>query len=72
MAAPYTNSLIFNNKVFVPNLDIPGDVGALETWKEAMPDHEVFGFTRDRGMRNWTYTDSLHCRTKALFVPHGG
>jgi agmatine/peptidylarginine deiminase len=72
MAAPYTNSLIFNNKVFVPNLDIPGDVGALETWKKAMPDHEVFGFARDRGMHNWTYTDSLHCRTKALFVPYGG
>ena len=67
-AAPYTNALILNNKIFVPLMGIPGDEAALETWIAAMPQHEVFGFQADKGMRPWRFTDALHCRTKSLFL----
>jgi len=67
-AAPYTNSLIFNTKIFVPLMGIPGDAAAIETWEAAMPGHEVFGFQADKGMRPWRYADALHCRSKSVFL----
>jgi agmatine/peptidylarginine deiminase len=68
-SAPYTNSLIFNTKVFVPIKDIPGDNRALETWQAVMPDHKVIGFRKGKWMRPWIFTDALHCRTKSIFIP---
>jgi agmatine/peptidylarginine deiminase len=65
--ANYTNSLILNRKVYVPLFGIPADNAALETWRAAMPGYEVFGFEFDQGEDGWTYTDSLHCRTRAIW-----
>jgi agmatine/peptidylarginine deiminase len=69
-SAPYTNSLIFNKKVFVPLMGIPGDEDALDTWKAAMPGYEVFGYRTEEGMHPWYDYDALHCRTKSIYL-HG-
>lgn len=58
---PYTNSLIVNNRVFVPITNSAYDAQALATYEEAMPGYEVMGFTG-----TWQSTDALHCRTKGL------
>jgi hypothetical protein len=65
--ANYTNSLILNRKVYVPLFGIPGDKQALETWRSAMPGYEVFGFEFDHEQDGWSFTDSLHCRTRAIW-----
>ena len=61
--AAYTNSLILNQKVFVPLFNIPGDAQALETFEAALPGYEVIGFP----WGSWYYYDALHCRTRAIF-----
>jgi agmatine deiminase len=59
----YTNSIILNDKVFVPiSSSYPYDSLALESYRDAMPGYEVIGFTG-----NWYNTDALHCR--AMGVP---
>jgi agmatine/peptidylarginine deiminase len=69
---PYTNSLILNNRVFVP---ITGnatyDNAALQVYEDAMPGYEILGF-----YGSWASTDALHCRTKGtadrnmLYIRH--
>jgi agmatine/peptidylarginine deiminase len=54
---PYTNSLILNNKVFVPITGSSWDNAAIATYTEAMPGYEIHGFTG-----SWESTDALHCR----------
>jgi agmatine deiminase len=58
---PYTNSLILNNKVFVPIMNSSWDDDALEVYQAALPDHEILGFTG-----SWESTDALHCRVKGI------
>ena len=58
---PYTNSLILNNKVFVPIMNSSWDDDALEVYRDAMPDYEVLGFTG-----SWQSTDALHCRVRGI------
>lgn len=58
---PYTNSLILNNKVYVPVTGSGWDNTALSTYQQAMPGYEVLGFTG-----SWQSTDALHCRTKGI------
>jgi hypothetical protein len=58
---PYTNSLILNDKVFVPITGSSWDDDALESYEEAMPGYEVLGFTG-----SWESTDALHCRAKGV------
>ncbi len=58
---PYTNSLILNDRVFVPITNSQWDDEALASYEEAMPGYEVFGFTG-----SWESTDALHCRTKGI------
>jgi hypothetical protein len=65
--ANYTNALILNQKVYVPLFGIAGDKPALETWRAAMPGYEVCGFEFSQGEDSWSYTDSLHCRTRAIW-----
>ncbi len=58
----YTNSLIMNNKVFVPfNTGTPGNYNAdaAAVYEEAMPGYEIIGVS----YTNWYSTDALHCRT---------
>ncbi len=75
--APYTNSLILNNKVLVPiGSNTTYNENALAVYREAMPGYEVIGFTNDDYMISWENTDALHCRTRGvadfdmLFIDH--
>ncbi len=71
-ATPYTNSLIVNNKVFVPQTGSQWDDEALQTYEQAMPGYEIFGIYST----GWLNTDALHCRTRGvadrnmLYVEH--
>ncbi|MBN2172942.1 MAG: agmatine deiminase family protein, partial [Bacteroidales bacterium] len=58
---PYTNSLILNNRVFVPITGSQWDDEAIASYEEAMPGYEILGFTG-----SWESTDALHCRTKGI------
>ena len=60
--AAYTNSLILNNKVLVPQYGIISDENALNIYQEAMPGYEVIGFNNDTG-NPWYGEDALHFRT---------
>ena len=72
---PYTNSLILNNKVFVPivsGLGSSENAAALAVYEQAMPGYEIFGISSS----SWESTDALHCRThevadrKMLYINH--
>ena len=42
---PYTNSLILNDKVFVPIMNSTWDDDAVSVYEEALPNHEIITFT---------------------------
>lgn len=59
---PYTNSLILNNRVFVPLMGhVYYDNLALAAYENAMPGYEIIG-----SYGSWYSTDALHCRTKEI------
>jgi agmatine/peptidylarginine deiminase len=58
---PYTNSLILNNKVFVPIMNSSYDGQALEVYETALPNHIILPFTG-----SWEPTDALHCRVRGI------
>ena len=58
---PYTNSLILNDKVFLPIMGSQWDDEAVAAYEEAMPGYEILTFTG-----SWESTDALHCRTKGI------
>jgi len=58
----YSNSLIMNNKVFIPfNTGSAGNynAAAAAVYEAAMPGYEVIGISYN----GWESTDALHCRT---------
>ncbi|MBI45039.1 MAG: hypothetical protein CMG66_02600 [Candidatus Marinimicrobia bacterium] len=67
--AAYTNSLILNNKVLVPQYGMIADANALSVYEEAMPGYEVIGFNNNTG-NPWYGEDALHCRTMGIFDPN--
>ena len=58
---PYTNSLILNDKVFVPIMNNSYDDDALAVYELALPGYEVLGYTG-----SWQSTDALHCRVRGV------
>ena len=68
---PYTNSIIINDKVFVPQYGTSWDDDALQTYRDAMPGYEVLGYTG-----SWLTDDAIHCRAMGvtdrymLYVDH--
>ncbi|NVO02787.1 MAG: agmatine deiminase family protein [Bacteroidetes bacterium] len=67
-AEPYSNSFIFNNRVFVPikgGSSAPHDTAALQRYRAAMPGYIVKGYTAASGAA-WYGTDALHCRTHEI------
>ena len=62
---PYTNSLILNDKVFVPITGSSNDEAALKVYRDAMPGYKVFGVEEDP-YNPWESTDALHCRTHEM------
>ena len=83
-AAPYTNSLILNKKVFVPidaDTEDKYNEAALQVYRDAMPGYTIIGveynYDNESGdWDGWYNTDALHCRThevmdfNMLFVDH--
>ena len=67
--AAYTNSLILNDKVLVPQYGILEDMQALQTYRDAMPGYEVIGFDDTFG-NPWYAEDALHCRVMGIFDPN--
>lgn len=61
----YTNSLILNDKVFVPTFGSSYDDSALSVYHNAMPGYEILGFDG-----SWYDNDAIHCR--AMGVPDRG
>jgi agmatine/peptidylarginine deiminase len=61
---PYTNSLILNNKVFLPITGSQYDNEAIATYQEAMPGYEII--TVMAGSDSWLNSDALHCRTHEI------
>jgi hypothetical protein len=67
----YTNSLILNDKVFVPIFSSSWDDSALQVYQQAMPGYEVLGY-----YGSWYDNDAIHCRIMGvtdrymLFVDH--
>ncbi|MEZ5359327.1 MAG: agmatine deiminase family protein [Candidatus Zixiibacteriota bacterium] len=57
----YTNSIILNNKVFVPTFSDSYDDSALQTYANAMPGYEIHGFDG-----TWYDDDAIHCRTMGV------
>ena len=75
--APYTNSLILNNTVYVPlGSNNTYNQRALQVYRDAMPGYEVVGVSNTSYSTGWLNTDALHCRTRGvmdfnmLFVDH--
>jgi agmatine deiminase len=67
-AEPYSNSFIFNNRVFVPikgGTSAAHDTAALLCYRKAMPGYIVKGYTAS-GSQVWYGTDALHCRTHEI------
>ena len=62
---PYTNSLIVNDRVFVPITGSEWDNEAIASYEEAMPGYEIIGVEYS----DWLNTDALHCRTRGIADP---
>lgn len=74
---PFSNSFIFNNRVFVPlgGVSATRDSAALNCYRTAMPGYIVKGYNSSGGAA-WYGTDALHCRTheiadrQMLYIEH--
>lgn len=62
---PYTNSLILNDRVFVPLTGSLYDDLALQVYSQAMPGYRVIGVPNNTS-NQWLATDALHCRTHEI------
>lgn len=62
---PYTNSLIMNERVYVPLMGTEHDEAAIAAYEEALPGYEIFGFLNP-GNTGWNHQDALHCRVKEI------
>ena len=65
---PYTNSLILNNRVFVPVMGGASSVFdemALQVYADAMPGYTIIGVPNNTN-NPWIGSDGLHCRVKEL------
>ncbi len=58
---PYSNSIILNDKVLVPQTGSSWDDDAIDVYEEAMPGYEIVGVTG-----SWESTDAIHCRAKGI------
>ncbi len=59
---PYTNSLILNDRVYVPTTGSPHDDDAIAAYEAAMPGYTVYGVYHT----GWWSTDALHCRVREI------
>ncbi len=63
---PYTNSFIYNNKIYVPQTSSTPttyDTAAIAVYQNAMPGYIVQGYYHT----NWLSDDAVHCRVNTIF-----
>jgi agmatine/peptidylarginine deiminase len=71
-STPYSNCLIVNKKVLLPQSGSQWDDEAIASYEEAMPGYEIIGVPYG----SWENTDALHCRTheiadrEMLYIKH--
>jgi agmatine/peptidylarginine deiminase len=58
---PYSNSIIINHRVYVPQMGTGNDSAAITAYQNAMPGYTILGFTG-----SWESTDAIHCRIKEI------
>jgi len=58
---PYTNSIILNDRVFVPMYGTAWDDDAIDTYEAAMPGYEILGYDG-----SWLSDDAIHCRAMGV------
>lgn len=69
---PYTNCLILNDKVLIPQTGSSWDDDAITTYQVAMPGYEIIGIADYipgnwyDSVHYWESTDALHCRTRGI------
>lgn len=64
-ATPYTNCLILNDHVFVPQTGNSLDEDAIITYQNAMPGYTIVP-VQQSSSTPWLNTDALHCRTHEI------
>ena len=64
-ATPYSNSLILNDHVFLPQTGSQWDDEAITAYEEAMPGYVIVPVMQSNSTP-WENTDALHCRTKGI------
>lgn len=68
---PYINSLMVNDRIYVPIVNSANNEAALQAYRDAMPGYQVVGFSG-----NWASNDAIHCRTnnipdmEMLYIQH--
>jgi len=62
---PYSNSIIVNDYVYVPQMGSANDSAAISVYQNAMPGYSIVGF-EDNGSSPWESTDAIHCRIKGI------
>lgn len=79
--ASYTNSLILNKKIYVPQFGIAQDKIAVDQWQQVMPGYEIMPFEYEIKKEpnvsqfvkdlykdeGWVEGDALHCRTRGVW-----
>ncbi|MDY6787580.1 MAG: agmatine deiminase family protein [candidate division WOR-3 bacterium] len=66
--AAYANSIILNDRVFVPTTGYASeDSAAIALYEELMPGYEIIGIQDPGGSIEFLPTDAIHCRSKALY-----
>ncbi len=61
----YTNSIIINDRVYVPTWNTGNDAPALASYQAALPGYDIVGFYYG----DWLNTDALHCRAMGVTDP---
>ncbi len=68
--AAYCNSVILNNRVYVPLTGYSNeDDSAIAVYQSAMPGYDIIGINDPGGSIAFENTDAIHCRTMGLFDP---
>lgn len=66
--AAYANSIILNDRVFVPTTGYSNeDSAAIALYEQLMPGYEIIGVEDPGGSIEFLPTDAIHCRSKAIY-----
>jgi agmatine deiminase len=58
----YTNSIIVNNRIYVPTWNTANDAPAIAAYQAAVPGYDIYGVYYS----GWLNTDAIHCRAMGV------